>query len=131
MVLSKAVGVNPLLCGSWEQLEGFVQHWIPGLSKKEKQELILQLSVGEGKNNTTSIWKGDGFLAATKRFFDSMSVKTYTEGLLYKDELFEDKEWLTDMSDGQEIIEAMAQAEREAKAAQEALKKATTTKPKK
>ena len=48
----------------------------------------------------TSIWNDDGYNAMLKHILDTVSVHEYNTNILFKEYLFEDKEWLADMSDG-------------------------------
>ena len=122
LAYTSARKLNPLLAASTQQLEQFVENWIPKLNLELKTKIIACLSVGDCNNPGTSAWKSDAYLALIKQVLDSLSIQEYNDQILFKEHYFEDKEWLADMTDGEDLIEAVL-AEERAKAALESPKK--------
>lgn len=73
--------------------------------------------------SSISAWRSDAYMAMSKRFLESVSIQEYNDNLLFKENFFEDKEWFTDMTDGEELMQALIEQEKAQKAAAEALKK--------
>ena len=90
--------------------------------------MIKVLFVGVDLNPATSIWKGDGYFASLKYMLESASIKDYNRNIMYKEYFFEDKEWIQEMSDGLELLEAL---NAQVFAFTEAQKAAAAAKPKK
>jgi len=59
---------------------------------------------------------------------ESASIKDYNRNIMYKEYFFEDKEWIQEMSDGLELLEAL---NAQVLAFNEAQKAAAAAKPKK
>ena len=89
------------------QLSKFIEEWFPGLSEQIKDSLIKTFFVGVDLNPATSVWTGDGYLASLKFLLQSISVMDYNRNILFKEYFFEDKEWIQEMTDGLELIEAL------------------------
>jgi hypothetical protein len=79
-----------------------------GLPGPVKTSLLKSLSVGDNMLPSTSAWRSDGFQALTKNIMQSINVQEYNAQIMYKEQLFEDKEWFVELSDGKDIIEAIA-----------------------
>lgn len=123
-VLIEAKKVNPMLAANLEQLVAMIDQWMtPKLSHQLKVDLVHGMSIGCNSLPSTSAWKSDAYLGLTKRVLDGLSIEEYNSIILFKDDFFEDKEWFTDMTDGEELLEALYEQERQAKLAQETQKK--------
>lgn len=85
-----------------------IDQWLsPNLSHDVKLSLIKGISIGCNSLPSTSAWKGDAYLGLTKRVLDKLTIEEYNSLILFKDYFFEDKEWFTDMTDGEELLEAL------------------------
>ena len=58
-------------------------------------------------NPSTTVWKGDGYQAILKQLLETIRIEDYNRNILYKEYFFEDKEWIQDMTDGLELLEAL------------------------
>jgi len=101
-----------------------LEDWLPGLPSGVKSDLIRTLCVGDRMLPSTSGWKSDGFHALVKKVVSSVNIAEYNRQIMFKEQYFEDKEWFVDLTDGRDLIEAIAAEEAAEKAAIEEAKNA-------
>ena len=67
------------------------------------------MCVGVNLNPNSSIWRGkeDGYTSLIKEVLDSITIQQYNTHILYKEQLYEENENFVEMSDGQDILDAL------------------------
>jgi hypothetical protein len=101
-----------------------LEDWMPGLSHELKIDLIRHIAVGDRKQPSTSIWHSDGYSSLIQKFLECISIQEYNQNVLFKETLFEDKEYFVDLTDGSDIIAEIMEREKAELAAEEAAKNA-------
>ena len=126
-----AKNVNPILSATKENLERMIDDWMPGLSPTLKTNLVRHISVGERQMPSTSVWQSDGYQSLIRKFLECISISEYNQNVLFQENLFEDKEYFVDMTDGMDILAEILEKEKaELLAAEEAAKNAKNSKKK-
>jgi hypothetical protein len=63
--------------------------------------------VGEKNLPQTSMWKSNGYIGMMKKLLDTISIEEYNKNIMFKEYLFEDKEWFVDLTDGLDLLDAL------------------------
>ncbi len=62
------------------------------------------MSIGVDHLPSTSAWKCESYEGVINKYIHNISIKDYNQQVLFKEHLFDDKEWFVDISDGLDII---------------------------